>query len=195
MKTDLTQMICLGNIKGGAHEAFVDPLQPETTALVIVDMQGPPERTEAEPMRTAVANCVRLLEMARSIPIPVIHVHLGCWTNDSREQSLDKKYYDELRRRRGSGQVDRHIGAPGRQPLPGVEPRSGEIAPPRVPQDVVEVVGAIQAKGEVGVTGRAVAAGMHQMVVEHQVVGDDRFAGQNVSRRELRGSRTKVPPW
>ena len=127
MKTDLTQTICLANIKGGAHEAFVDPLRPETTALIIVDMQGPLERAETEPMRTALANCVHLLEMARSIPIPVIHVHLGCWTDDSRELSLDKKYYDALRRRRGRGQVDRHISAPGRQPLPGVEPRPGEI--------------------------------------------------------------------
>ena len=51
----------------------------------------------------------------------------------------------------------------------------GKLSPPRVPQDVVEVVGAVQAEGEVGVSGRAVAAGMHQVVVEGQFVGDHGF--------------------
>ena len=51
------------------------------------------------------------------------------------------------------------------------------LALPRVPQDVVEVVGTVQAEGDVGIAGAAVAAGMHQVVVEYQIVGDDRFVG------------------
>jgi len=126
MKTDLTQTICLGKIKGNAPAAFVHPLKPETTALIIVDMQGRAERAAKEPLRTAAANCRRLLQMARRLPIPIVHVRLGTWTRDCRELSLDKKYYTALARRRGR-RVPRHIDEPDNQPLPGLEPRRGEI--------------------------------------------------------------------
>ena len=126
MKTDLTQCICLGNIKGGAPAAFVDPLRLETTALIVVDMQGRPETGQEEPLATALANCLRLLEAARSLPIPIIHVHLGCWTYDYPELSLDKKYYTALSRREGR-EKRRHISEPENRPLPGMEPLPGEI--------------------------------------------------------------------
>ena len=51
------QTICLGNIKGGAHETFTDPLQPETTALILVDIQGRPESCVREPLRATLAKC------------------------------------------------------------------------------------------------------------------------------------------
>ncbi|MAE28566.1 MAG: hypothetical protein CMJ87_06230 [Planctomycetes bacterium] len=92
MQTDLTQTICLGNIKGGAPAAFTDRPKPESTALVLVDMQGEPEDAGHEPLRGASTNCQRLLELARGLPIPIVHVHLGCWTHDYRELSRDKKY-------------------------------------------------------------------------------------------------------
>ena len=126
MKTDLEQTISLANIQGDAHAAFIDPARPESTALILVDMQGVPADADTDMLRDVAANCRRLLGSARELSMPIIHVFLGTWSLDFRELSRDKKHYSALAKRRGIS-LPRHIGDPDRQPLPGLEPIPGEI--------------------------------------------------------------------
>jgi nicotinamidase-related amidase len=126
MKTDLTQTISLANIKGGAPEAFVQIPRPQNTAAIIVDMQGEPRQLESEPIKSVTACCVQLLHATRKLNMPIIHVHLGTWSDNYRELSQDKKYYTALAQRRAVT-LPRNINHPDRQPLPGMEPLPGEI--------------------------------------------------------------------
>ena len=41
----------------------------------------------------------------------------------------------------------------------------GGVSMPRMAEDVVQVVGAVEAVGGIGIAGRAVSAGMHEVVV------------------------------
>jgi nicotinamidase-related amidase len=123
-RADLTEAVSLAKINGSAPARYTDALDPERTALVIVDMQGRPEEWRQEPLRSTVANCRRLLATCRARSIPVIHVVLGCWTRDARELSREKKRWTALVRSRGRRSL-RHIT--DHPVLPGLEPQHGEI--------------------------------------------------------------------
>ena len=124
-RADPTRTVALGKITGSAPDRYTDPLDPDKTALVIVDMQGSPEQwQQEEPLRSTAANCKRLLQTCRSRSIPVIHVVLGCWTSDSRELSREKKRWTAVARSKGRTSR-RHIS--DHPVLPGLEPAHGEI--------------------------------------------------------------------
>ena len=123
-RADLTGIVPLAKINGSAPARYTEPLDPDRTALVIVDMQGRPEEWRQEPLRGTAANCRRLLSTCRARSIPVIHVVLGCWTGDSRELSREKKRWTALARSRGRTSR-RHIT--DHPVLPGLEPQHGEI--------------------------------------------------------------------
>ena len=74
-QADLTRTVSLADIRGNKHEVWDHRPAPDTTCLLIVDMQGPPEPWEREPLASVLRNCRRLLRTARTAGLPVFHVH------------------------------------------------------------------------------------------------------------------------
>jgi nicotinamidase-related amidase len=137
--------IDLNEIRGGAPSIYTEPLDPKVATLVIVDMQEAfcrPDPTQAKAVAQAmgtgpttsyekwmdatIANSRRLLEACREERLRIVHIVLGCWTEDGVEMSPHKSRIDERKRALGL-KPRRQIDLPEFQIIPELAPRRGEI--------------------------------------------------------------------
>jgi len=140
-----TGSIDLKDMQGLAPTLYTEPVDPARTALIIVDMQtmfcrGNPERSkivlkalgleqpvpQPEWMQKTIANCQRLLSAFRQHRLRIVHVVLGCWTEDAAEMAPHYKRSDVWRRTLGL-EPQRRIDLPGMEIVPELTPQRGEI--------------------------------------------------------------------
>jgi nicotinamidase-related amidase len=122
--SDLSELN-LNEIRGLAPSLYTEPVDPQRTALVIVDMQGP-QASYTEWMDSTIANNQRLLAVFREQKLRIVHVVLGCWTKDGAELAPHYKRNDARKRALGL-ELRRHIDLPENQIFPELAPRRGEI--------------------------------------------------------------------
>jgi nicotinamidase-related amidase len=115
----------LKEIRGLAPSLYTEPVDPQRTALVIVDMQGS-QASYTEWMDSTIANNQRLLAVFREQKLRIVHVVLGCWTEDGAELAPYYKRADEWLR--GLALAPRRQGyLPELQTIPELAPQQGEI--------------------------------------------------------------------
>ena len=77
-------------------------------------------------MEQTIANNQSLLRVCRQEKVRIVHVVLGCWTEDGAEMSSYKKSIDEQRRSMGL-EARRQIYLPEYEIIPELAPLRGEI--------------------------------------------------------------------
>lgn len=166
MRSNLTEVVCLGDIVGRAPEVFTEPVDPKRTALILIDWQGDPNEpsvhgeSSIEDKVNAFHATEHLLKSARANEITVIHVVLGCWTCDGRELELFKRRINENKRKAGGDPMpERWFDAPSRQIVESLLPIKGEIV--------------LQKTSASAFTTTGLAALLHNMKIQYLV-----FAGR-----------------
>ena len=134
MRSNLREVVCLGDIVGRAPQIFAEPVDPKRTALILIDWQGNPSEpsvhgeSSIEDKMNACSATERLLASARKYGITVIHIVLGCWTCDGREMELFKRRVNQQQREAGDDPMPgRWFDAPSRQIVESLLPAKGEI--------------------------------------------------------------------
>ena len=141
-KVDLSQTISLGDIIGDAEAVCSRPVDPERTALVIVDMQGDPDESRSDLQMRALKGSERLLHAARESKMKVIHITLGYWTLDGTDLEYFMQREMELSESSGIQKyVKKSWDSPQSKILPSLAPVKGEIVLKKTTQSAFTTTG------------------------------------------------------
>ena len=142
---DMDDTIRLSEIQGFAPFLYQEPVAPEKTALVIIDMQNTfcyPDTERSQRVASAlemeipdsrqwmedtIGRVSQLLLLFRERQLRIVHIKLGCWTADGSELAPHYRRADVWRRENSGVEPHRHGELPESQIIPELEPEFGEI--------------------------------------------------------------------